>query len=70
MVKTLAYVHRPLNETSDNETNWPEKKTVNPEVYMFKILREERFSDEMKSLRAEEEIAKDGRSLEFSLDVD
>ena len=66
LVNTVAYVQRALN----THTHTPATLVVSIEerekATIFKLLQREHFAEEMKSLKAEKEIPKGSKILQFS----
>ena len=66
LVNTVAYVQRALNKDKPATlvVNIEEKEKAKATI--FKLLQQEQFGEEMKSLKGEKEIPKISKTLQFS----
>ena len=66
LVNTVAYVQRALNKhkTATVVVSFEEREKAKATI--FKLLQQEQFDEEMKSLKAEKEIPKGKKILQFS----
>ena len=65
-MNTLAYVQRALNKHKPATLVVSIEEREKANSIIFKLLQQEQFGEEMKSLKAEKEIAKGSKILQFS----
>ena len=66
LVNTVAYVQRALNKHKPATLVVSIEEREKAKATIFKLLQQEQFGEEMKSLKAEKEIAKGSKNLQFS----
>ena len=66
LVNTVAYVRRALNKYKPATLVVGIEERENSKATIFKLLQQEQFGEEMKSLKAEKEIPKGSNILQFS----
>ena len=66
LVSTVAYVHRALNKHKPTTLVVSIKEREKAKATIFKLLQQEHFGEEMKSLKAGKEISKSSKILQFS----
>ena len=66
LVNTVAYVQRALNKHRPATLVVNIEEREKAKATIFKVLQQEQFGEEMKSLKAEKEIPKGSRILQFS----
>ena len=66
----MAYVQRALNKHKPATLVVSIEETEKAKATIFKLLQQEYFGEEMKSLKAEEEVPKGSKILQFFLFVD
>ena len=65
-VNTVAYVQRALNKPKPATLKVSIEDREKAKATIFKLLQQEQFGEEMKSLKAEKEITKGSKILQFS----
>ena len=70
LVNTVAYVQRALNKHRPATLIVSIEERAKATATIFKLLQQEQFGEEMKSLKAEKEIPKVSKILQFSPFVD
>ena len=66
LVNTVAYVQRALNKDKPATLVVSIEEREKAKATIFKLLQQEQFGEEMKSLKAEKEIPKISKFLQFS----
>ena len=66
LVNTVAYVQRALNKDKPATLVVNIEEREKAKATIFKLLQQEQFGEEMKSLKAEKEIPKGSKILQFS----
>ena len=70
IVNTVAYVQRLLNKRKPATLIVNIEEREKAKATIFKLLQQEQFGEEMKSLKAEKEIPKGSKILQFSVFLD
>ena len=66
-MNTVAYVHRALNKHKSATLVVSIEEREKAKTTIFKLLQQEQFGEEMKSLKAEKEIPKKAKSYNSHL---
>ena len=66
----MAYVQRALSNTRPATKIIGIEEKENAKATIFKLLQQEQFTEEMKSIKVEKEIPKSGNILQFSPFID
>ena len=66
LVNTVAYVQRALNKHKPSTFVVSIEETEKAKSIVFKLLQQEQFGEQMKSLKVEKEIPKGSKILQFS----
>ena len=66
LINTVAYVQRALNKHKKETLVASSEEREKAKATIFKLLQQEQFGEEMKSLKAEREIPKVSKILQFS----
>ena len=66
LVNTVAYVQRAFNKHKPAALVVSIEEREKAKATIFKLLQQEQFCEEMKSLKAEKEIPKGSKILQFS----
>ena len=70
LVNTMAYVKRALKKHKPTTKTLSAEEREGAQASIFRLQQQEQFSEEMKSLRAEKEIPKNSKILQFSPFID
>ena len=70
LVNTVGYVQRALNKHKPATVVVSIKEREKAKATIFKLLQQEQFGEEMKSLKVEKEIPKGSKILQFSPFID
>ena len=70
LVNTMAYVQRVFNRHKPATKTLSVKERENAQACNFRILQQEQFAEEMKSLKAEKGIPKNSKIRQFSAFID
>ena len=70
LVNAVAYVRRAMSKHKPATLIVSVEEREKAKTTIFKLLQQEQFSEEMKSLRAEKEIPKSSKILQFSFFLD
>ena len=70
LVNTMAYVQRALRKKKPATKMIGIEENEDAKATIFRLLQQEKFAEEMKSLKAEKEITKGSKILQFSPFID
>ena len=70
LVKTMAYVQRLFKKHKPATNALSVEEREGAQASIFRLLQQEQFAEEMKSLKAEKEIPKNSKILQFSPFID
>ena len=70
LVKTMAYVQRVFRKHKPAIKTLSVEEREGAQASIFRLLQQEQFAEEMKSLKAEEEFPKNSKILQFSPFID
>ena len=70
LVNTMAYVQRVLRKHKPTTKTLSVEEREDAQASIFRLLQQEQFAEEMKSLKAEKEILKNSKILQFSPFID
>ena len=70
LVNTMAYVQRVFKKQKPATKTLSVEEREGAQASMFRLLQQEQFAEEMKSLKAEKEILKNSKILQFSPFID
>ena len=70
LVNTMAYVQRVFKKHKPATKTISVEEREGAQASIFRLLQQEQFAEEMKSLKAEKEIPKNSKILQFSPFID
>ena len=70
LVNTMAYIQRVFKKHKPATKTLSVEEREDAQASIFRLLQQEQFTEEMKSLRAEREIPKNSKILQFSPFID
>ena len=70
LVNTMAYIQRVFKKHKPATKTLSVDEREGAQASIFRLLQQEHFAEEMKSLKAEKEIPKNSKTLQFSPFID